>query len=417
MNLRPYQTDCLSKIRWERNQSLDGNSLCVLPTGSGKSIVISELANELNEDILILQPSKEILEQNLEKLSRYVSRDKIGIYSASMDEKTINKFTFATIQSIYRKPEFFSHFGTVLIDECHLVNPKNLDGMFSSFIAKVNAMRLMKNEFPIKVIGFTATPYRMDTFYVHEGNGFMRASATIKLINRTKGHFWKRMLFNINTQDLIDQGYLCKLDYVDRSVVQQQDLPLNKSESDFDLAAYERIISSKKDEILKAIAMGQDTSKSVLVFCSSVVQAENLSEMTKGSDVVSAKTPKKERTRIINGFKDGTIQTVFNVGVMTTGFDKPDLDCIILLRPTRSIGLYYQMVGRGLRIAPGKVSCKVIDLTSTVKNMGRVETIRLVKRDKWELESETKDNWHGTELYDFTYQRKPKAVDNFHIDS
>lgn len=73
-----------------------------------------------------------------------------------------------------------------------------------------------------------------------------------------------------------------------------------------------------------------------------------------GAKVITAKTKSEERDNIITGFKDGNIKIVFNVGVLTTGFDHPSLDCIILIRPTRSIGLYYQMIGRGVRIAEGK---------------------------------------------------------------
>jgi DNA repair protein RadD len=408
ITLREYQKECLSKIRWSREKGLEGAELVVLPTGSGKSLIVSNLANELNEDVLILQPSKEILEQNLDKLLQHIDRSDIGIYSASMGEKEVKKFTLATIGSIYRHPQFFAHFGFILLDEAHLLNPKSLDGMFSSFLRRVDEIRFANNLSPVKILGLTATPYRMDTFYASTGGRWMKAVATIKLINRTKGNFWKRILFNISTQDLIDQGFLCHLDYIDKSVVQQQDIPLNKSESDFDLVAYEKMLSKKKDDIVKAIAMAQDTSKSVLVFCSSVLQATQLSQMTLDSEVVSAKTPKKERERIIENFKSGKTKTVFNVSCMTTGFDHPSLDAIILLRPTRSLGLYSQMIGRGLRIAPGKTSCKVIDLTSTVKNMGRVETIKLVKREKWELESETKANWHNEKLYEFEWERKPK---------
>ena len=164
------------------------------------------------------------------------------------------------------------------------------------------------------------------------------------------------------------------------------------------------------NKIYDALAYSVMHSKSVLVFCSSVRQAEKMAEEYNTENIgecaaVSAKTKAKDRDRIISDFKSGKIKMVFNVGVLTTGFDHPALDCIVLLRPTRSIGLYYQMLGRGVRIAEGKTSCKVIDLTSTVKNMGRVETIKLVKREKWELESET-GSWHGAELYSYVFDKK-----------
>ena len=394
ITLRPYQEEALKKIQWSMGAGLEGNELVVLPTGAGKSVVIAHLAKAIESPILILQPSKEILEQNYGKLLHYVSPSDIGIYSASMNEKTIGRYTFATIQSIYKKPQDFAHFKLVILDEAHLLNPKSLDGMFTSFLKAIGNP---------KVVGFTATPYRMDTGWNNLGtdswgNRQLEAFVTIKLINRMKGLFWKRLLYCINTAELMEQGYLCPLEYIDRSVVEHEALKLNKSRSDFDLDAYEDELTKRQQQIMDAIAYGMERSKSTLVFCSSVRQAEKLSAIVEGSKCVSAKTPKKERDKIVRDFKEGTLKAVFNVGVLTTGFDHPALDCIILLRPTRSIGLYYQMLGRGVRIAEGKTACKVIDLTSTVKNMGRVESIKLVRRDKWELESET-GSWHNRELY------------------
>jgi DNA repair protein RadD len=324
-----------------------------------------------------------------------------------MNEKTINKYTLATIGSIYKKPEFFAHFGIILLDECHLLNPKSLSGMFNKFINKINELRIGQSN--VKVIGLTATPYRLDSMYMNYGTEFVRVASTIKLINRMKGFFWSRILYNLNIQDLIDKGFLCPLKYIDMSLVEQKDIPLNKSQSEFDLDKYEQMISGKQDKIINAINHARSISKGVLVFCSSVRQAENLSNSTEGSAVVTAKTPAKLREQIVKGFREGKLKTVFNVGVFTLGFDYPGLDCIVLLRPTRSIGLYMQMLGRGVRVAPGKQFCNVIDITSTVKNLGRIETIKLVKRDKWELESETNDNWHGTELYNYYIQKKPKV--------
>lgn len=95
MILRPYQQQAINKILWAK--ALEGNDLCVLPTGAGKSVVIANLAKELNEPILILQPSKEILEQNLDKLLKYVDYKEIGVYSASMGEKTLNYYTLSLI--------------------------------------------------------------------------------------------------------------------------------------------------------------------------------------------------------------------------------------------------------------------------------------------------------------------------------
>lgn len=410
MKLRPYQEECLRKISWERSANLEGNSLCILPTGAGKSIVIAELAHMYDEPILILQPTKEILEQNLNKLLRYIDRSEIGVYSASMNEKTINKFTFATIQSIYKNPQPFAHFKLVIIDEAHQVNPKNSETMYNQFLNGIGNP---------KVIGFTATPYRLDNLFIRvPGSRFMKTVSTIKLINRMKGGFWKRILFNVNVGDLIDQKYLSPLEYINHSVIDHKNIPVNKSLSDFDIKKYEEIMQNYKNDILESIFFAEKNSKNVLVFCTSVEQAQDLSLMVPNSACVYGETPLKERDRIIEGFKSNTIKTVFNVGVLTTGFDHPELDCIVLLRPTRSIALYYQMLGRGVRIAPGKTKCKVIDLTSTVKHLGPIESIKLIpgkesESGKYELVSAT-GSWHNKKLYEFVHGMKrtsqPKDV-------
>jgi DNA repair protein RadD len=166
-------------------------------------------------------------------------------------------------------------------------------------------------------------------------------------------------------------------------------------------------------EIVKAIAYAESIAKSVLVFCSSIKQAEKLQKLSLFSQVVTSKTAKNDRDKIIKQFKAGEIKTVFNVGVLTTGFDHPELDCIVMIRPTRSIALYYQMLGRGVRKAEGKVDCKVIDLSSNVKNLGKIETIGLFKEDgKWELKSEM-GSWHNKELYRFTIKREEKPKNAF----
>ena len=390
--LRNYQEDALNSVISAIKDGMEGNFLLVLPTGAGKSILISSLIHILNRPVLILQPTKEILQQNYEKLLKYVDPKEIGIYSASMNEKTIRMFTFATIQSVYKKAEFFKHFKFVILDECHNLNPTNLSGMFSSFLEEIGLP---------KVLGLTATPYRMATSYKFDKkDNSLMAYTTIKLVNRMKGKFWNHILYNTNIQELIDEGFLCPLEYIDRTLISHADIPLNKSESDFDLEKYEEILSKKQVKILKTIKYAESIAKSVLVFCSSVRQAEVLCDMTDGSAVVTAKTKSEERDSIVKNFKEGKIKTVFNVGVFTLGFDHPALDCIVLLRPTRSIGLYYQMLGRGVRTAPGKINCKIIDMTSTVKNLGRIETIRLEKRSAWELLSE-EGSWHNREIYRF----------------
>lgn len=408
--LRPYQQQALEKIKWA--MELEGNDVVQIPTGGGKSLVIAELANYLNQDILILQPSVEILEQNKAKLEQYVASDDISVYSASLGEKEIKKYTFATIGSIYKIPEQFAHFKIVILDELHLLNPKDTDTMFGDLL---NGMGNPK------VIGFTATPYRIFPTYFkgqnpRTGEYGLYQSNSIKVVTRVlpkdrkKKKFWDRILYSIDAGDLIKQGYLSPLQYVDKTKITQDLVPLNKGRTDFDMEAYDRMVASMDVDIVHLVREAALNHKAVLVFCNSIEQSQRLSAYFGNSSAsVSSKSKVKERAEIIGGFKNGKYKIVFNVGVLTTGFDFPELDAIVLLRPTRSVALYYQMLGRGTRLSPGKTHCTVYDWSDSVKRIGRLETIKLAKvENKWNIVTETKpEGWHGVELYKFVVKKLP----------
>lgn len=392
MKLRYYQEDCIKKIIW--SLKLDGNDLVSLPTGAGKSIIIAKIADYLKKDILILQPTQEILQQNKQKLLQFVSENEIGVYSASLKEKNIKKYTFATIGSIYKIPQDFLHFKIVIIDECHFVNPKEIESMYGSFLKSIGNP---------KVIGLSATLYRVFPTYFRE-NGTMYQSNSIKILSRLKEKFWSRILYTIDHIELLNNKFLCPIKYVDKSQILQEVIPLNSNKTDFDYLKYDIMLLKHDEEISQIIKNAEKQHNHVLVFCNSIQQSIRLQKIIENSYTVSSNSTSQERAFAIDGFKNGDIKVILNVGVLTTGFDMPSLDCIILLRPTRSIALYYQMLGRGVRIHKDKEFCTVYDWTDTVKKIGRIETIQIKKvlSEKgtlnWDLVTET-GNWHGKELY------------------
>jgi DNA repair protein RadD len=393
-------------LSYEQALFIDGQGF--VQHNSGKSVVIANFAKKIHSNVLILSPSKEILMQNYKKLLLYVPKNQVGIYSASFNSKQVKKFTFATIGSIYKKPSLFYNFGIMIIDEVHLMNPKNMKSMYSSFIDAVGKMR----KAPVKVFGLTATPYRNMQGYHKDKYGVLQSSTTLKLINRIQPKFWERIIHNVSVKELMDQGYLSPLKYENRLEFDHRKIPQNKSGSDFDLHKFSIMLSPYEKRIMEDIREMQSKHKSVLVFCSWVKDAIRYSEILKGSTFVHGKTKPKDRDKIIADFKSGKIKVVFNVGVLTTGFDHPELDAIVLLRPTRSLGLFYQIVGRGLRIAPGKTHCTAYDYTSNVENLGRIETIELVKKQTlldhkpmWHLETE-RGSFHNKALYEFTVEKK-----------
>jgi DNA repair protein RadD len=406
MQLRPYQQTAVDAII--KDISRDGNSIVTLPTGAGKSLVIGRAVGDLNTHALILCPNREILSQNLEKLGKYVHQDDVGIYSASFNSRDIGKFTLATIQSVYTKPHLFMGIKIVFVDECHLVNVRDVQTMYKKFFTAIGKP---------KVIGLTATPYRIDTAYEKVpsqwGEGYDLISHTVlKMITRMKDkkdgqYFWHRIVANISHQELVDGGYLMPITYIQNPLIDYKEIPVNRQKTDFDMDAFSDMIIGQEANAVNLILDCMTKHKSTLVFCASVEQAYRLSDVITGSKVVEGKTPASARAEIITQFKKGEVKAVLNVGVLTTGFDHPELDAIVLIRPTRSPLLYNQMIGRLTRVHPNKTSATVYDLTGTVKEMGRVETFKMfqVKPGLWDLATEEHPRNHGRILYSMKIQQ------------
>ena len=363
--LRDYQEEAVQKsLTFFKDLKDKDNSIIVLPTGSGKSLVIAEIARRLGEPMIIFQPSKEILEQNYTKFCAYGILD-CSIYSASMNSKRISKITFATIGSVRTKPEFFAHFKYVIVDECHLVNSE--DGMYKDFFAALKC----------KIIGLTATPYRLAS------NSY---GSQLRFITRTRPRIFKHLLYYTQVNTLLERGYLSKTDYYNVNIVDTTQLKINTIGSDYTEKSikvhYTKIGFNNKvlSVINRLLAVDR---KNILVFTRFVEEAEYISnQLGDIAAIVSGETPKKERETILNDFKSGKIKVVANVGVLTIGFDFPALETVVLARPTMSLALYYQMVGRAIRPHPNKLTTWVVDLCKTYDRFGKVENLILASDEK-----------------------------------
>lgn len=341
-------------------------------TAAGKSLIISELCHRLDKPVLILQPTKEILEQNYAKLKSYGITD-IALYSASVGQKEIAKYTFATIASIYKKPKLFQHFEYAILDECHQLSPKKVDGMYMTFFRDAGIS---------KVCGLTATPFRLENkFFMDTYTG------SIKMLNRiTRNSFFKDILYKVEMPDLIEQGFLTRPLY-HTSEADMSLLTYTHGNKEYDAASLEKWSDRNLTKLATIASALNARHQRVLIFCSSLRQCgravEILRSMGIHSEVLDGKTPKKQREDLIERFQDGRLKWVANVGTMTTGFDCPPLDAIVLLRPTMSVPLYIQMLGRCLRLDPNNPNKEAhfYDFTGTVEKFGRAETIRLDKED------------------------------------
>lgn len=335
------------------------NGIIVLPTGAGKSLVIANIAYRLDAPVLIFQPSKEILEQNYEKLCSYGVMD-VGIFSASFGRKEVRKITFATIGSVKSHKDYFRLFRYVIIDECHGVNAET--GMYKDFIETIQC----------KVLGLTATPYRL---YSSRFYGSM-----LRFITRTNPRIFNEMLYAVQVRTLLNRGYLAPMNYYQLNIVDTSRLKVNSTGADFTDASVRRYYREIKfndslENIIRRLLVAGRSS--ILVFTRFIDEANHIARtFSDCAAVVSSDTSKTDRENILRIFKNKQIKVVANVGVLTTGFDFPELATVVLARPTMSLALYYQMCGRAIRPFPGKVSW-VVDLCGNYKRFGRVDDLEL----------------------------------------
>lgn len=357
---RPYQVEAIEAgVEFFRGGGKIRHGIEILPTGSGKSVIIANIAKELQGNSIVFQPSKEILEQNYAKFRSYGYR--ASIYSASAGQKRIDKVTFATIGSVANKTHLFSQFKNIIIDECHMVNPEA--GQYHDFIKSIEGCR---------VLGLTATPYRLYSAY--EG-------AMLKFLTRTRPRIFSDVLYTVQTSTLFDAGYLAKLKYFSFDVIDRKMLQMNSTGTDFTAASIKRHYQQIDMPRQIAYWTGRllQKRKNILVFCSLIEEARAAARLIPGAVVLTGDTEARERERILRDFKTGKIKCLLNVGVLTTGFDYPELECVLIARSTMSLALYYQMIGRVMRIHPSKKEAWVVDIGGNINFFGKIETMRVVK--------------------------------------
>ncbi|HEY8690549.1 MAG TPA: DEAD/DEAH box helicase [Chitinophagaceae bacterium] len=359
---RPYQQQAIdANVNFFKSKRKK-HAIEVLPTGSGKSIVIANTAIQLEGKTIVFQPSKEILEQNFSKFISYGFR--AGIYSASAGMKFVEQITFATIGSVANKHHLFKDFNNIIVDECHLVNAKG--GMYLDFFKSVENC---------KVLGLTATPYRLAT----NSDG-----AQLRFLTRTRPKVFTDVLYYVQNKVLFDNGFLAKLEYFAFDVIKREMLSLNTSGTDYTEASLKSFYRKVNMPQITAYYANRLLAKrkNCLIFCSLIEEAEKTKRLVNGSVVLTGKTDKATREKILSQFKAGKIKCVINVGVLTTGFDYPELECVLLARSTMSLALYYQMIGRAMRPHTGKASGWVVDLGSNIKLFGKIETMEITTDQK-----------------------------------
>lgn len=377
ITLRPNQTEPIDKaIRFFREEK-PRPSLIVLPTAWGKSILTAYVAKYSGEHLIVLQPSKELLEQNYTKYCTLCGGFGMnaGIFSASCGRKEIMPITYATIGSIKALGAKFKQLGftKMLIDEAHLY-PREANSMLGRFL---------KDSGITHVLGITATPVKLQTNRDMNGNNF---SKLVMLTSKSKkGNFFKDILHVGQVQEMVRLGFWSPISYTS-SVFDDSLLVFNSSKSEYTEESVKIAYDANGglQQVVDAI-QAHPERKHILAYVPSVQDAIDLSAAYPNSGVVYGEQDKREREAIISRFKAGQLRVIFNVRVLSTGFDYTGIDCIVLGISTASIALYYQIIGRGTRIDPNKRDCLVVDLGGNVKRFGKVEDIVFEQGKMWRM--------------------------------
>ena len=377
MQLRPYQTEAVQAV-YAHLQTRDDNPCVVLPTAAGKSLCLAQICSDAvlhwGGRVLILAHVKELLQQNADKLHRLAPKVDFGVYSAGLkSRKTKEPVIIAGIQSVYKKACTLGRFDLILIDEAHLLQESG-EGMYRTFLKEAKIVNPN-----VRLIGFTATPYRLSSGMLCKPENLLN-----------------HICYEKGIKELINEGFLCRIHTkvpahkIDCSNIHVRNGEF-RSEEVAELFSTEAAVHSICTDILKNTA----NRKKILVFCADVAQAQLFQTKIKAlsgeeAGLVTGETPTQERADLLACFQDkptgllGKVQPLrwlVNVNVLTTGFDAPAIDCVVLARPTLSPGLYYQMVGRGFRLYESKTDTLILDYGGNIQRHGCVDDIRIKTKE------------------------------------
>ena len=381
LQLRDYQKDCVKKII----ELLPTNDdiLIQAATGAGKTIIFSALVKQLielwpNLKICIAVHLKEIVEQNIEKLKMIWPDAPIGVScsSSNFDIDLTQQITIGSIQTIANKLDKLQTFNLIIVDEAHKIPPTNQDGQYLKLF---NFIREKNNK--LKIIGFTATPYRLGHGYIYGDNK--------KISN---DNLFKKLNYSIGIKQLQKQNYLCghKIKFANNMQEQLKNIKVN---GDYNISELEHVMVKEINikAVYNAIIDYADDRKNIIIFCTTIKHAElinnYLNEKNISSEVIHSKMKMQNRNEILNNFTKEKNRVLCNVGIATEGYDNPKIDCVILDRPTKSTSLYVQMCGRGLRPYDNKDYLLILDLVNNCYlNHGDISNpnvvIPLFKSDK-----------------------------------
>ena len=369
MMLRDYQQRALDMLYSWFQDNKNGNPVLAMPGGSGKSVVIAAIAADAVKNwpdtrVLMLVRSQELVAQNADKLRKTWPNAPLGIVCASLGKSQWGEpITYASPDSVARNVLRLGHQDLVIIDESHMVSAKD-EGRYRQLLAS-----LWEINPSMRVIGFSASPYRL-------GHG---------MITDGQEAIFSAILEPVSIEELVYKNHLTPLRSKHTAHklnagglrIRQGDYIQGEMQEAYNTADHNQAVA------LEMIERAADR-KHWLIFCSGREHAKNISETLNGlgipADWIATPISKSEREAKLKAFETGKIRALCNVGILTTGYDFPALDCIAFLRSTMSPGLYLQMAVRGMRPNDGKSDCLVLDFAGVVQAHGPITAVEPPKR-------------------------------------
>jgi superfamily II DNA or RNA helicase len=340
MELRQYQKNALWEI--EHTFKTCNRQYIEMPTGSGKTFTFFNYAKKIDGNILIVVPSVELLNQVYENSLLFYHPLYVSRKGNRFDEE-VKKVHIVIINSCNKKyVDYLSKlkFELMIIDEAH----HSYSPSYQRLINSVNQC---------KILGVTATPDRLDGKFIDE--------------------ILQKKSFSISIQELIQNKFLCDIEgYSIKTKIDISDI--DDHNGDFSLSQlFKKLATEERNNMIVDIFKKEMKDRKTLIFCINVQHSKQIEKLLNDAGIIArhidGKMNRIQRSTIISAFKKGQVQVITNCQVLTEGFDEPSIDGIMLARPTKSRGLFTQMIGRGLRISPQKLNCKIIDVVDNHKRL------------------------------------------------